>query len=117
MEINFSIPEKHIKSWGYELWINNNPKYCGKILHINKGKKFSLHYHLIKEESQYLYSGKLLLTYLDLRNAKKIEKEISIGEIINIPIGQPHQLLAVEESEIFEISTTHYEEDSYRIER
>ena len=43
---------KHVpKGWGYEKWITNNEKYCGKLLYFNKGKKCSWHYHEIKEET------------------------------------------------------------------
>ena len=46
--------ETHDKAWGYELWIVNHELYCGKLLVFEKGKKFSMHYHLIKEESWYV---------------------------------------------------------------
>ena len=52
-------PERHEKGWGYELWIVNNNLYCGKILHFNKGKKCSWHYHKIKQETFYVQKGKL----------------------------------------------------------
>ena len=29
------------KGWGYEKWIVNKDEYCGKLLHIIKGKKCS----------------------------------------------------------------------------
>ena len=41
---------------------------------------------------------------------------IGIGTCITIERGQPHQLIALEDmSEIFEVSTEHFDEDSYRI--
>ena len=39
------------KGWGYELWIINNEKYCGKSLFFNENSKCSMHYHLKKEET------------------------------------------------------------------
>ena len=33
------------KGWGYEKWIVNKDEYCGKLLHIIKGKKCYWHYH------------------------------------------------------------------------
>lgn len=30
-------PEYHPKGWGYELWIHNDAKYCGK-LHVRDTK-------------------------------------------------------------------------------
>ena len=31
----------HPKGWGYEKWIVNKEDYCGKLLHMIKGKKCS----------------------------------------------------------------------------
>jgi len=101
--------EKIIKTWGYELVIQNNKKYCGKILFFEKGKKGSLHYHKLKEESWYINEGKFLIT---------IENEILLAEkgmTINIPPYTKHQVEALEEGSIFEISTQHFDEDTYRI--
>jgi len=36
------------KGWGKEIIFVNNPEYCGKILCFDKGKKFSMHYHIQK---------------------------------------------------------------------
>jgi len=51
------------KGWGYEKWIVNNDKYCGKILFVVKDRKCSLHYHNIKDETFYIQSGKIVLHY------------------------------------------------------
>lgn len=51
------------KSWGYEDWIVNNDKYCGKVLFFKKDKSCSLHYHKLKEETFYVQSGKLFVYY------------------------------------------------------
>ena len=37
------------KGWGKEIIFVNNDDYCGKILCFDKGKKFSMHYHLKKK--------------------------------------------------------------------
>ena len=49
------------KGWGFEKWIVNNEKYCGKILYIVKDHKCSWHYHKIKDETFYVQSGKIEL--------------------------------------------------------
>ena len=55
---------KHVpKGWGYEKWICNSEEYCGKLLHIIKGKKCSWHYHKLKDEVFYLQSGLLMVYY------------------------------------------------------
>ena len=39
-------PIKYVpKGWGYEKWIANCEKYCGKLLFIAKDKQCSWHYH------------------------------------------------------------------------
>ena len=106
---------KHEKAWGYELWIHNEEDYCAKILHFNKGAKFSMHYHIIKEETWYVASGKFKLITIDTDSAEDHERIINVGDIIEIPRGAPHQLIALEEGDIFETSTEHFEDDSYRV--
>jgi mannose-6-phosphate isomerase-like protein (cupin superfamily) len=105
------------KKWGYELWIHNDEQYCGKILHFNEGAKFSMHFHIIKNETWYVSKGKLLLKAINPINADRAEVELNVGDIIEIPKGSPHQLIAIEESDVFEISSQHHEFDSYRIEK
>lgn len=117
MEPIFSAPEHHPKGWGEELWLTNNEKYCAKILRFNKGAEFSMHYHIKKEETWYVATGKLKLCYYDLSNADRKETIIEQGQVVHIYPCTPHKLIAEEESIIFEVSTTHFEEDSYRVEK
>ncbi len=51
-------------------------------------------------------------------NTKLHRMVINEGDVIYIERGKPHQLTALEEdSSIFEVSTEHFEDDSYRIYR
>jgi mannose-6-phosphate isomerase-like protein (cupin superfamily) len=115
MNPNFLNNEIVIKQWGYENIITNNDKYCLKILHFEKGYKFSMHFHDIKDETWYLQKGKMIFYYIETNTAILKEKYIKEGDIIHIPRLLPHQLLAIEESDIIEVSTKHYDSDSYRI--
>ncbi len=111
-------PERHPKGWGHEDWIVNSPNYCSKILHFEKGKKLSWHYHKIKVETFYVISGKLILRVGetdDINQSKEIELNEKDSYTINRRIR--HQLIALNESEVLETSTQHFEEDSYRITR
>lgn len=106
------------KGWGYEKIIVNNEKYCGKILFFNKNKRCSWHFHLIKHETFYLQSGRLLLKYGENDNIKEAKEIIlSPGDKFEIPVGLRHQMIALETSELFEFSTQHFEEDSIRVEK
>jgi quercetin dioxygenase-like cupin family protein len=102
------------KLWGREEWIVNNQKYCGKKLIFNKGYRFSLHYHKIKEESFYILHG---LVYLELvTNGVRTERIMTNGDIAHIAPYVQHRITALSEAEIMEFSTHHMEDDSYRLE-
>ena len=104
------------KGWGYEKWIVNNDHYCGKILFFVKGLKCSWHYHKIKRETFYLQSGSIKLFYSfedSLDDADVIV--LHRGDKFEVPVGLRHQMIALEDTELFEFSTQHIEEDSYRI--
>lgn len=106
----------HPKGWGNERWIVNKEKYCLKILSFNKGSTFSMHYHIKKEETWYVVKGSLELSYYDLTNATRITQTIKTGTVVDIKPNIPHKLIALEDSEIIEVSTQHFEYDSYRVE-
>jgi mannose-6-phosphate isomerase-like protein (cupin superfamily) len=107
--------EKVEKGWGYEIIFVNNDKYCGKILHFSKGSKFSMHFHILKQETWLVYSGKFSFKWIDTTNANIIEEELNIGDVVTNWIGQPHQIICLEEGDIFEVSTQHFDSDSYRV--
>ncbi len=95
------------KPWGAEEWLAVTDKYVLKFLHLNKGHKFSLQYHEQKEESQYLYKGKLKLTLGRKEDPKHLEEsEFLPGECLHIMPGTIHQVEALEDSTIIEASTT-----------
>ena len=104
------------KGWGREIWIANNPLYCGKILEIRKGKRCSLHYHKLKTESFYLHKGRLKIRVKESVESDRLDEfEISSGDCMDVSPGLVHQMEALEDSELFEFSTQHFETDSYRL--
>ena len=103
------------KGWGEEIIIENNELYCGKILLFKKGFKFSMHYHIIKDECWYVESGEFLYRWIDTENANIIENKLKLGDVVRQRPGQPHQLKALTGGKIFEVSTTHNDFDSYRV--
>jgi mannose-6-phosphate isomerase-like protein (cupin superfamily) len=114
----FARAPEHIepKGWGREVWIANNAKYCGKILEISEGKRCSLHFHRLKTESFYLRRGRLRIRLKESVDADTIrEFDLLEGECMDVPPGLVHQMEAIEDSELYEFSTQHFESDSYRI--
>lgn len=103
------------KGWGYELWIHNDEKYCGKLLFFNAGKKCSLHYHKLKHETFYVQSGKLNCTFI--KDAITYNEILIPGDIKEVYPGLIHQMEAVEDTALFEFSTQHFDEDSYRLKK
>jgi len=104
------------KGWGWESWIHNSEKYCGKILFIKKGKKLSFHYHKIKEETFLVNSGKILVYYGwddDFNATKKVI--LKKGDVFHVPPSLRHRMKALRDTYLTEFSTQHFDEDSIRI--
>lgn len=97
------------KEWGEEQWIVNK-EYCGKRLLLKKNRRCSMHFHKTKDEVFYLEKGKVLLE-MDGQ-----EYVLAPGEFVHVRAGCKHRFTGIEDSVIFEFSTTHDEEDSYRSE-
>jgi len=97
------------KPWGYELIWAETPKYVGKVLHINAGSRLSLQYHAQKDETIYVQKGKLEFTLgPDEQHLKQIILEP--GQAQHIPPGLRHRLRALEDTDVFEVSTPHLED-------
>ena len=106
------------KGWGYEKWIVNCPMYCGKILFLSKDKKCSWHYHKKKDEVFYVQSGavEVLYSFDDSREtADKIL--LTEGDKFHVPTGMRHQMFALKDTELFEFSTEHFDDDSIRLQK
>ena len=103
------------KGWGEEIIIENNEMYCGKVLIFNQGCKFSMHYHMIKDETWYVEYGEFLYRWIDIETADINEEKLVEGDVVRQRPGQPHQLEALSNGRIFEVSTHHEDSDSYRV--
>ena len=114
-KISLLKPEVHEKGWGKEVWVINFPYYCMKFLHFKKGKRGSMHFHVDKHETWYIQEGKLKVTSINTEDASNTHFILVKGDVIDIPILNPHQVEALEDSIIVEVSTQHFEDDSYRV--
>ena len=103
------------KGWGKEIIFVNNDEYCGKLLCFDKDKKFSMHYHIKKKETWYVSKGSFILVWVETDTGTTHTEYIKVGHVITNERGEPHQLIALEDSEVFEVSTKHYDEDSFRM--
>ena len=106
------------KGRGFEKWIHNSELYCGKLLYFVKNKKCSWHYHKLKDEVFYIQSGRILVNFSDGDCLDKAEEILlGPGDSFHVYTGLRHQMLAVEDTELFEFSTQHFDSDSYRIKK
>ena len=103
------------KGWGHEVIFANNEMYCGKLLSFEKGSKFSMHFHMKKDETWYINKGKIHLRWIDTKTATTYVEILGEGDVWRNKPGEPHQVEAIEDTVIFEVSTQHFDEDSYRV--
>jgi len=103
------------KGWGEEIIIENNELYCGKILIFKEGCKFSMHYHMNKDETWWVEYGEFIYRWIDTETAEMNEVKLEEGDVVRQRPGQPHQLEAISNGRIFEVSTHHEDSDSYRV--
>jgi D-lyxose ketol-isomerase len=131
------------KNWGSEDWLVNNEKYCAKFLNLNHGYQCSVHYHACKDETFYVLAGEVELYVVELLPYSRIypleqaeidewykeiltrkEEILASMQKIVLTHGQQYRLKPftahkftsiTSGAKILEISTTHYEEDSYRL--
>ncbi len=96
------------KAWGEEHWIVNRA-YCGKKMILRKGFRCSLHAHREKDEVFYVTRGRVLLELGDG------ERVMEPGDHHHVPVGVEHRFWGLEDSEIFEFSSHHEDDDSYRV--
>jgi len=91
------------KPWGYELHWAKTDRYVGKLIHVNKGHALSLQYHNIKDETIYLHAGLILFEIQE--GEKLVQREMRPGERVHITAKTIHRMTAIEDSDIFEVST------------
>jgi len=70
----------------------------------------------LKTESFYLRSGRLKLRIMEVPDSSVVEEFIlNAGECMDVPSGLVHQMEALEDAELYEFSTQHFDSDSYRL--
>ena len=92
------------KPWGYELIWAETDRYVGKVLHINAGERLSLQYHERKMETILVSRGKMELEFFASDQAPQ-RKVLVSGESFHINPGLRHRMIALEDTDVFEVST------------
>ena len=92
------------KPWGFERLWALTPLYAGKILFIREGETLSLQYHETKDETIRILSGRMRFRFgpsVDALEAIFLDPGMSFP----IPTGLIHQMEAVEDCTVVEVST------------
>lgn len=126
-----SEPTRVEKPWGYELHWAKTERYVGKLIHVNAGHALSLQYHNQKDETIFLWSGRMLFEIAPepLKDAhegtaggppasaggesaeatasvvKLTGREMKPGEAVHVTPKTVHRMTAITDCDIFEVST------------
>lgn len=92
------------KPWGREIWYAHTNDYAGKVLEVTAGQRLSLQKHEIKEETLYLLSGHVTLTF----GTETFDWQP--GTLVHVPTGTVHRFEAIEDSVLLEVSTPHLDD-------
>jgi mannose-6-phosphate isomerase-like protein (cupin superfamily) len=96
------------KPWGYEVWWARTDRYVGKLIHVNKGHALSLQYHNRKDETIYVRSGRIL--FEQKVGDTLTSREMGPGDAVHVTPLTVHRMTALEDADIFEVSTPETED-------
>lgn len=93
------------KPWGYEIiYTPDTAPATGKILHVTAGKRLSLQYHDVKQETLCLIRGEALITLSNNKDEQvEVKMELNKGYLV-VP-GQVHRVTAITDIDFIEAST------------
>jgi len=99
------------KPWGHETIWARTDEYVGKILHINAGHALSVQYHNVKDETVYLLAGKIIYrVWQNGSDGKPTDIGLQIGQAYRITPHTIHQMEAVTDCDVLEVSTPHLDD-------
>lgn len=91
------------KPWGFEIWWARTDRYVGKLIHITGGHALSLQYHNRKDETIFVWSGRIRFEIQE--GDALVAREVGPGEAFHVSPLTVHRMTAIEDSEVFEVST------------
>jgi mannose-6-phosphate isomerase-like protein (cupin superfamily) len=105
------------KGWGYEIVWANTEHYSGKLLVFeHQGAKTSLVFHKQRSKSWFVNAGKFKITFINTSTGEVKSAELGEGQTVDLGELGPHQVEALAPgSIIFEVGTTDYVEDRFRL--
>jgi len=99
------------KPWGHETIWARTDVYVGKILHINAGHALSVQYHNVKDETVFLLAGKIIYrVWQNGADSAPTDIGLKIGHAYRITPHTIHQMEAVTDCDVLEVSTPHLDD-------
>jgi len=93
------------KPWGNELIWAVTDRYVGKILHIKAGQSLSLQYHVKKDETVMVLTGKMKFEHY--RDGEPPQVTVLEPRVpFHVTPGLRHRMTAIEDTDVVEVSTT-----------
>ena len=80
------------KPWGVESTIAKNKHYSARILRIEQGCRISKHYHIVKDETIYVMSGRLMLETTE--DGEDNVRILRVGDVFRIKPNTVHRFCA-----------------------
>lgn len=104
------------KGWGHEEIFASTETYCGKFLCFEQDKKFSMHFHVDKDETWYVLQGVFELTTIDTATATYSSRRLYPKDTWRNRPLLPHQLYCISgPGVIIEVSSRDTAADNYRV--
>lgn len=99
----FSVKDVQ-KYWGVSRQISETETSIANINYYIAGQRGALQYHIKKEETLHLVKGEAVLWYVDLEGHLTSIVWLA-GHSFHVPPGAVHQVQAITDCVIFEVST------------
>ena len=97
------------KPWGYELWWARTDRYVGKLIHINKGQRSAC--STTTRRTRRSSSGRGACCSRSGRRRRRARaREMGPGEAVHVTPPTVHRMTAIEDTDIFEVSTPEVED-------
>jgi mannose-6-phosphate isomerase len=93
------------KPWGHELIWAVTDRYVGKILHVKRGESLSLQYHVKKDETIMVLTGRIELEHFAEGQPPR-RTVLEPRQPFHITPHLRHRMVALEDTDIVEVSTT-----------
>jgi mannose-6-phosphate isomerase-like protein (cupin superfamily) len=93
------------KPWGHELIWAETERYVGKILHIKQGERLSLQYHVRKDETVMVLSGRMRFEFYEEGQEPQF-RDLGPREPFHVHPGLRHRMIALTDTDVVEVSTT-----------